>query len=605
MFLANSLNTKLKRSLSAFDISREQSCKFPYQRPIQNPKVLMIQKESPEFTSEQLSQMTKEDFLKKFTLFRLNQKWSQKTQLNFDIKNKKFIPDCTSQRAKTAKIYIKDLLDPDLFESKIPRWNNITKYDDQTFKTPLKKTVFDVNHGLTDFQVVQLKDKKIELGVDSRYEYITADNFWNGSTKLEKNERTTMEINGLNNAMRNTQKYWNKNGLARMNGEQLPIPDERRKIEETRYYKPYLDPKALTTFNYNKMKQAQEELWILREEIAERIMHDNPGCEKFKEKINSLVAKEMYTVLKDKFNELIGKKKMNKNNKKTNRYHWQDEELIHKMKLLKKMKDLTWYKTGIINNNKSKINNYENNIDPEEEEQFRKEILKPLVTKYLDVLKEEENIHAKNISEYKKNLKMNLIKNKSLKKQPKQNKALSQSKYPIDKNVYELQSKLGNDTNCYNNSSFNSYFCGNTGDTSPFNDNSISTNTASMQREHLFIPAYKNVILSNKVKLKQQRCKSVTQFPQYQKQYKYHHPGIYREFKYDIKQPSELISIENQPSSINHDNITNKQNKENIENKDTKTESYYAWSCCMNSDKNCRGCHKELVGSANIHIDCL
>ena len=60
---------------------------------------------------------------------------------------------------KTAKAYIKDLLDPDLFETKNPRWNVCTKFDEKNFRIPLKKTIFEVNQGLNNFQVIPLKEK--------------------------------------------------------------------------------------------------------------------------------------------------------------------------------------------------------------------------------------------------------------------------------------------------------------------------------------------------------------------------------------------------------------------------------------------------------------
>ncbi len=53
-------------------------------------------------------------------------------------------------------------------------------------KPELKKILFEVRHGFKDYQVVKLKDKKIELGTDSR-------NFrhpdWNDSNLFEEFEK--------------------------------------------------------------------------------------------------------------------------------------------------------------------------------------------------------------------------------------------------------------------------------------------------------------------------------------------------------------------------------------------------------------------------------
>ena len=336
MFLANSLNDKLKRSLSQFDLVKQNECKFPYQRPTGNPKLLINQKENPEYTSDQLAQMTRKDFEKKFTISKLKQKWGEKHQINFDLKHRKFMPDVMSQRAKTAKTYVKDLLDPDLFETKVPRWNICTKLEEKNFRVPLKKTIFEVNHGLNNFQVVPLKEKSIEPGVDTRYELITDKNYWNNSAKLEKEEKKEIEKTNLDKAMYNTQVYWQKTELNRIRGDELPITEERRKVESARYYKPYRDPKSLTKYHYNLMKQVKENTWIEREKITEKIKHDNPGCEKYKEKIDSLVQKNMYNTYRDKFDILVGKKK--EKAKDINTYDWKDVELIDKIETVLNLK---------------------------------------------------------------------------------------------------------------------------------------------------------------------------------------------------------------------------------------------------------------------------
>jgi hypothetical protein len=50
----------------------------------------------------------------------------------------------------------------------------------------LKKTLFEVSHGLKDFQLVKPKEKKIELGTDSRNACYAG---WNCSTLLQNMEK--------------------------------------------------------------------------------------------------------------------------------------------------------------------------------------------------------------------------------------------------------------------------------------------------------------------------------------------------------------------------------------------------------------------------------
>ena len=176
MFLANSLNNKLKKSFSDLDIQKEEEQKFAYKMNEHNPLSLFVFRINPEFSSEELHKMTDEEFFKKFTIDKLHQKWERKLNVNFDLSNKKF-PYAISERAKTAKAYVKELVEKDLFESKKPKWNISNKPNDKCFKPPLKKTLFQLSNGLTDYHVVPLKEKKVNPGIDIKYELITENNY--------------------------------------------------------------------------------------------------------------------------------------------------------------------------------------------------------------------------------------------------------------------------------------------------------------------------------------------------------------------------------------------------------------------------------------------
>ena len=75
MFLADSLRQKIRTSIEKYGFNQEDDCLFPYKKPKQKPILLAgLKNNSPEFTHEQLKEMTKEDYLNKFTIKRLQNK---------------------------------------------------------------------------------------------------------------------------------------------------------------------------------------------------------------------------------------------------------------------------------------------------------------------------------------------------------------------------------------------------------------------------------------------------------------------------------------------------------------------------------------------------
>ena len=99
MFLAESLNQKLKSTLEKYELNRTNNILFPYTKPRQNPKVLEIQRINPEITREQLQEMTTDEFLNKFNLQKLHKKWNRKFLCNFATSTKKFSDECIPQKA--------------------------------------------------------------------------------------------------------------------------------------------------------------------------------------------------------------------------------------------------------------------------------------------------------------------------------------------------------------------------------------------------------------------------------------------------------------------------------------------------------------------------
>ena len=550
MFLAESLNQKLKSTLEKYELNSTNNCLFPYSKPRQSPKVLEIQRNYPEITREQLQDLTNEEFLNKFTLQRLHKKWQRRFPYNYGIITKKFSDDCASKEAQKSKAYIKDLLDRDIFEVKIPRWNKSTKTDysnTEKNKLPLKKTLFEVNHGFSNYIVTPLKDKFVEEGTDSRDVHIFGDD-WNISNKLEKNEKKMMDSDLFLKSMNNTQKYWRNKKYYRMNEMVLPISSERKQIEEPRYYKAYQNPRNLTIYNYEKMKRAKNDLWLEREKVYREEKMKNFG--NVPEKINCIVEKRMLPKYKERFEILTGKKKeiINESKKKT---HWKDEELIDKINLINNWKDINWFHPNRTYSKDMK----------------KREILKHLVPNKDKILKEKERLKEERISEKKRKIKHDLMEQKHQEIKQRKMNPLNFSKYPINQSLFE---STKNNYFSDGDSEKNMYKTMNLNKDNVFHFGNIKF---EIDDKALFLDAYKKLIIKKENNIK--RSKTLISLENNKWiEFKYHHPGKYRQFIY--KEGGDF------------------QKKE---------ERFMAWSCCNNTDKNAKGCQKVKINKHKWNLD--
>ena len=550
MFLAESLNQKLKSTLEKYELNRTNNCLFPYKKPHQNPKVLEIQRNYPEVTREQLQDLTNEEFLNKFTLQKLHKKWQRRFPYNYGITTKKFSDDCTSKEAQQAKVYIKNLLDRDIFEVKIPRWNKSTKPDNNKLekeKVPLKKTLFEVNHGFNNYLVTPLKDKFVEEGTESRNVHIFGED-WNVSSKLEKNEKKMLDTDLFIKSMNNTQKYWRNKNYYRMNEMELPISSERKQVEEPRYYKSYQSPKSLTIYNYEKMKRAKNDLWLEREKVLREETMKNLGS--VPEKIQCIVEKRMFPKYKERFDVLTGKKKEIVIESK-NKTHWKDDELMEKIDLINNWKDINWFKPNKTFNPEMK----------------KREILKQLVPNKDKILREQERLKEEKISENKRKMKHDLMEQKHQEIKQKKINPIQLSKYPINQSVFETTK--------------NNYFSDGEslkkGLSSLYNNkdkNNFSNYKFEIDDKKLFLDAYKKVLIKKEHNIKRHKTMYNTETNKWI-EFKYHHPGKYREFIY-------------------------KTGGGDIPKKE---ETFMAWSCCNNVDKNSKGCQRIKINKHKWNLE--
>ena len=551
MFLANFLNEKLKKNLSEFNLN-DKINENHFNKSHSNSFLSTLKKPQNEnsFNSSFLQNLSKKDWEKTFTIKKLHKKWSKKLSINYEKNFKKYMNGFILQKTKEKKNYIKNLVHSDILNYNNKRWNCSVNSSEN--KPELKQTIFEITNGLKSFNVTKLKENTIEEGIDSRdYDYYNDYNEkWNNSKLLLNSEKNSLSLIADEKAFENTNYYWRIHKSERDNQNPIPISADRKYLESPRYYKCYRTPEKLYDFKYKTMQKVKDLTWLEREKVLKNLIHNYPR--NYPEKINSLANKELKELYNEKFNELIGKKK---NFIIENKKHWNDDEITEKIILINNWNNIDWFKPS------------KKDFDEKNEtfHDFKKrKLLKALVDKSLLIMKEEDNIKNNDIELYKKELKKEMLKRKSNKqfniKTNLLNNSLKLSKYPIDKFTYE--NKKNNEQNNLlnkNKSSINFFHKEN---------NVIKINNEKLYNEKNFLNAYKNIVLNDMKKQKKKLSKDTSI------EYKYEHFGKYREFIFNDKI---------------YNNEINDENEEIFKN---IQEKFFAWSCCMNTNKNAIGCRK-------------
>ena len=604
MFLANSLKEKLKRDFIEGD-SESEGPLFRYEPPQKNPKLLLSFKEANESSqaiqpsllwnipSHQLQSFDKKEWEKTFTLNRLHERWKEKGLIDFDYKYKKFPDNSAFEGVAEKKAYINNLRDPDILCLKPRKWN-ISTSTYEKYKPELKKVLFQEKHRLGEFMVVPLKIPNPPEGVDNRDKQEIDGGIWNGSNLVDKKEIKEKDDHELFMAKENSVKYWRKNEEDRLNQRPLPISNERKKLEVIRYYKKYRTPVQKSIDFQNTMDKVKEATVFEKEKVLKKVKKNNPGMERYPEKIDALVFKDMYNTYKDKYNEFIGnlpKEELKRRQMEKNKFRWNDKDLVNKITAINKftntgifddkLNNLTFEKTTKENDKSqntdmsSKIPNEQSNKNIMRRSQslnYSNSILLPLVIKGNEINKEEERIEEKLDEEYKKEQKRQLLlESKRFIKKKLESKF--ESRYPLSKEAYNMSKLATENQDLLGTLKKNKTFIS----TNNINDEEIKAmNEISKSSEcnpH-FLEAYNKIAEKEHEKMiknnKKEKENDIT--------YTYSHPGIYRIFHYIEK-----------VTRIKRD-ITGEETTEIIPQK--KEESF--WSCCMNSDKNSKGCQRTV-----------
>ena len=622
MFLANSLKEKLRRNyLESDNLEAIERIKYPYHPRKKDPRVLLTFRQKGDgenqdslipqtfFSTQKLQSLDRKEWESTFTLEKLHSEWKTRVNLDFENNYKKFADDFVLPGVKEAKEKIKESVNPDKLELKKKKWNISVNIKDDV-KPELSKKLFEIENGFKDFKVIPPKIQEVEEGVDTRDHLELDGKTWDLSNQIDIKELKEEGKKKLFNAKENSIKYWRNSDEMRQNEDAFPISEDRKKLEVIRYFKKYRTPYQKNVDYYKTMQKIKRDTFIEREEAEKKVRYKNPGADMYPEKINALILKEMYNTYRYKYNEAVGKLskgELLKIQKKNNRFKWFDNDLAKKIyavneltgeKFVEKSKEeenLSNYNTinfdGKINNKSFGMDslslkynsprNLKESYSQENQRRSRNKFyLAHLVQKGTDINLEEENLKEKKEKEIKKNQKKLSLMNKTYKTSLDEK---YESKYPLGKKKYDYIKKIEKEESQKADYKINDYdkihvkVPSNLLEimNSPKKDSSKSQvlNTyldiisKKSKVSPFFLPAY-NKIAEKEIR----RINSQEQKNRLTKTFHYMHPGTYREF----------IFTENE--TIYKDENNPKQK--------TKKISVYLWSCCLNSDKNSKGCQR-------------
>ena len=467
----------------------------------------------------------------KFSLEALHEKWKRKGKVNF--KN----IDCKFDTKRTKHL--------------------LTEYKTEEEERQ-QKQFFDILHGIyyneadkndLDNDNENNKSKK-NLDINNKYNnkqsyYLTTKNPWNNNSIFDGKDR-----NDINQKIKENIK------IANIQNELINNQNKSYKSLKERFVK-----------NSYLMKEAKKNKFIENEtkKLYNKIKFENPGIEKYPEKINALIYKEMINLYQEYSNYIQNKNKSKKKNinlndkrfesnttnKLKSKHFFTDNEIFEKLQIL-----LTYLKQ-----NKIKID--------------QKKFLSPLLPDYNKVIEKEEYL-KKIDKEYEKYINQ---KKKEEEKEKSRN-ILNLSKYPINErterekmiNIYSYHKINIEDSNEVNNKKQINYFL--TAYKNVFDEKNNKKNKKEIPviiSERSTNPYGTFDILNNKSK------------------------NINEEIKNNENNISNKIIKRKRPNSsygTRQVNITYYHPGSFYLFKERNTE-YYAWSCCLNEDKFSKGCSKK------------
>ena len=371
MFFAKTLKEKLESTLKEY-LDKNQDCLFPYKFSKNNNTTLLaeLKNNNPEYTHDQLKEMSKKDYLSNFTKKNLHKKWERKCKVNYSFTTHK-LSQKLPEKILESKEYIKNFVDKDIFELKPQKWNNSTKSDNKMdMKTYIKSLKNEA-----DFypkKIGKRKNNKIYNYQDIIHNDLNSG--WNVSSKLEQKEKDNLDKKLILDSMNNTQKFWMKKRLNRDNVDNnynstllnmknliMPMTHYKNKLIEERKNNSNIIISKQKLKNHWKDKELSEKIKLikdwdesffnpelnnkytpedLKKEILKKIIYNKSKIETEQKKLKE----EKY------FNDKIKKGKLSKNKTASSSLYYSKYPLIINQKNnFEKNNDI-----NIINNEENK-----------------------------------------------------------------------------------------------------------------------------------------------------------------------------------------------------------------------------------------------------------
>ena len=468
----------------------------------------------------------------KFSLESLHEKWKRKGKVNFKNIDFKF----DTKRTRPV----------------------MTEYKTEEDQRQQKK-FFDILHGLhynsskkDEIEINKSAKNDMKNNMNNKYEnksyYLSTKMPWNNNSVFDDKDR-----NDLNKKIKENIKN------VRIKNEIIMNKNKSYKTLKERFVK-----------NSFLIKEAKKNKFIEEEtkKLYKKITFENPGIEKYPEKINALIFKEMINLYQEYSNYIQDKKNINKKskekfernndkNKLKSKHFFTDKEIFEKLEIL-----LTYLKI-----NKIKVDH--------------KQFLRPLLLDYNKVIEREDYL-KKTDEEYLKYINQN----KKEEEKVKTKNILNISKYPINEitekekieNIYsyhninleetheknKLNRKINYFLTAYKNVFDDNYNNKTDKNKIPILITERSTNpygTFDLLKNDNKNEEIKNS--ENKINKLKQKKRPNSSYGTRKLNITYYHPGSFYLFKEDSKE-------------------------------------YYAWSCCLNEDKYSKGCSKKFEKVLNF-----
>ena len=513
-------------------------------RPLSHKPLLNFKKDDDFIMDDPKEFLNDAQWKTKFTLQNLHEKWKRKINTNFNVIDHKF--GISFNKPKKIKI--------------------TTEEDERN-----SKKVFDILHGIhydgsdnVDDKENKVVEHYIKNNSNNKYDpkfsyYLSTKNPWNNNAILENDDKKIINQK-INENIKETHKINNFINIKNKN---------YKSIKEQFYRK------------NNLIKEAKSNKFIEEktDKLYKKIIFENPGIERYPEKVNALVYKGMKNlynqyiefidsknflnhnsnkVIKKGYNTLKLEKQFQKENNLNSKHTFTDKEIYEKLQIL----------LAYVKENKNTIN--------------AKEFLKPLLLDYNKIIQKVESLKQLDIKY------QNYINSNEKNKKNKINKGneINISKYPINakvamkkaENVYSYHKvDLGEENEIIEKNKDINYFltayksvydefCEKKNNQNKKNNIGVIINSKNPYRT---IDKFKKQIKNEnnnkeKEEIKEEKEKTITKKKRPMSSggitITYYHPGSYYLF--------------------NEDDI-----------------DYYAWSCCMNEDKYSKGCSRKVEKS--------